>query len=250
MLLFLYLQGILQICFAFYINLNFHCKIKFMKTFFKTVFVLFALFVAACSSVKQNSETVFCSEENCADKSHIKSSVLFAIAMPDESKYIEKEYGLKKLSKNISSNGKISCITTGVGKNCVNSSLKNTALHGNVLVINVGYCGSNVISKGEMCKVNKVAKIETPNAISKISDFGGVPCFSSDKFVEETDIKEPCVFDMELFYFHKKFPNLISYKIVSDNLSHSEYEGFKNFNANDSWKRFFKTIAPALQNKN
>lgn len=181
-----------------------------MKIFFKMIFVLFALFVAACSSVKQNSETVFCSEENCADKSHIKSSVLFAIAMPDESKYIEKEYGLKKLSKNISSNGKISCITTGVGKNFVNSSLENTAVHGNVLVINVGYCGSNVISKGELCKVNKVAKIKSPNAISKISDFGEVPCFTPDKFAKETDTKEPCIFGMELFYFHKKFPNLIS----------------------------------------
>lgn len=70
-----------------------------MKTFFKTAFVLFALILAACSSVKQNSETVFCAEENCANKSHIKSSVLFAIAMPDESKYIEKEYGLKSFQR-------------------------------------------------------------------------------------------------------------------------------------------------------
>lgn len=221
-----------------------------MKTFFKLVFVLFALFIAACSSVKQNPETVFCNEESCADASHIKSSVLFAVAMPEESKYIEKEYGLKKLSKNISSNGKISCIATGVGGNCVNSTLERTSLHGNVLVVNVGYCGSNVINKGEMRKVNKVAKIEKPNDASKISDFDGVPCFTSDCFVEETDIKEPCVFDMELFYFHKKFPNLISYKIVSDNLSHSEYEDFKDFNADDSWRRFFKTIAPVLQKKN
>lgn len=221
-----------------------------MKAFFKTAFVLFALILAACSSVKQNSEAVFCAEKNCSDDSHIKSSVLFAVAMPDESKYIEKEYSLKKLSKNISSNGEISCIVTGIGGDCVDSALEKTSLHGNVLVVNVGYCGSNVINKGELCKVNKVAKIEKPNDASKISDFGGVPCFSSDKFVEETDIKEPCVFDMELFYFHKKFPNLISYKIVSDNLSHSEYEGFKDFNADDSWRRFFKTIAPAMQNKN
>lgn len=67
--------------------------------------------------------------------------------MSDGSKYIEKEYHLKKLSKNISSNGKISCITAGAGKNCVNSFIENTAVHGNVLVINVGYYGSNIINK-------------------------------------------------------------------------------------------------------
>ena len=114
--------------------------------------------------------------------------------------------------------------------------------------INAGYCGSNVIEKGKLCKVSSVAKIENPQEMAKLAE-SGVPCFSSDKFVEETTITEPCVFDMELFYIQKIFPNITSYKIVSDNLSHSEFKDFESLNPQDAWSGFFKEISNKMPAK-
>jgi hypothetical protein len=54
---------------------------------------------------------------------------------------------------------------------------------------------------------------------------GYVPCYTSNDFVLQTNIKEPVVFDMELAYILALgFKNVESIKIVSDNLSLKEYE--------------------------
>lgn len=52
-----------------------------------------------------------------------------------------------------------------------------------------------------------------------------IKCYTSNDFVLNTDIKEPCVFDMELAYIMALgFKRVKSIKIVSDNLSIKEYE--------------------------
>ena len=54
---------------------------------------------------------------------------------------------------------------------------------------------------------------------------GNVKCYTSNDFILKTNIKEPCVFDMELAYICALgFKNVESIKIVSDNLSLKEYD--------------------------
>lgn len=52
-----------------------------------------------------------------------------------------------------------------------------------------------------------------------------------------SELPEPCVFDTELFYIAEYFPNVESYKIISDTLNRGEYE---SFSPEASWKRFFE----------
>ena len=57
----------------------------------------------------------------------------------------------------------------------------------------------------------------------------GVPCYTSDKFVTETGIKAPVVFDRVLAYLIQEGFNVVSsWRIVSDNLSKEQFERFKN----------------------
>ena len=54
---------------------------------------------------------------------------------------------------------------------------------------------------------------------------GDVPCYTSCDFVVETEIKEPCVFDMELaFILAMGFTNVTAEKIISDSLSKEEFQ--------------------------
>ena len=94
-------------------------------------------------------------------------------------------------------------------------------------IINFGYVGSNTIPIGTEIKVGKCKlyhpNVEYPEPTYKLN--GDVPCYTSNDFVLETKIKEPCVFDMELAWILAMgFKNVESIKIVSDNLSLKQYE--------------------------
>ena len=116
-------------------------------------------------------------------------------------------------------------VKTGVGGINVFTTLKR-ARKGHKIV-NFGYVGSNVIPIGTEVKIGE-CKLYHPNVeydepTYKLS--GDVPCYTSNDFVLQTDIKEPVVFDMELAYILALgFENVESIKIVSDNLSLKEYE--------------------------
>ena len=219
-----------------------------MKIFFQTIFFAVALFICGCQCQTAPEFSIAPSAETAQAQNQIKADFLFIEAMPSESKFIIEKYALKEIAPNLHAANGIACITTGIGKDGVNSTLKNFKISDKTKVFNVGYCGSNVIEKGKLCKVGSVAKIESPAACAKIAE-SGVPCYSSDKFVEETSITKPCVFDMELFYLQKKFPNIVSYKIVSDNLSHSEFKDFESLNPKDAWDNFFKEISSEIPAK-
>lgn len=63
-----------------------------------------------------------------------------------------------------------------------------------------------------------------------------------------SELPEPCVFDTELFYIAEYFPNVESYKIISDTLNRGEYESFF---PEASWKRFFEMYnSAASENRN
>lgn len=116
-------------------------------------------------------------------------------------------------------------IKTGVGGINVVKSLKDIPL--DTEIINFGYVGSNVLPINTIVEVGEVF-LYHPNVNYKEHCFkidGKVKCFTSSDFVLSTQIKEPCVFDMELaFILAMGFKKVKSYKIVSDNLSIKEYK--------------------------
>lgn len=132
----------------------------------------------------------------------------------------DEEY---KLAKNRFKGQKI--IKTGVGGTNVIEKLKN--IKKSTKITNFGYVGSNSLPKGLEIMVGS-CKLYHPNVeydeITYILD-GNIKCYTSNDFILETNIKEPCVFDMELAYICALgFKRVESIKIVSDNLSLKQYE--------------------------
>lgn len=118
-------------------------------------------------------------------------------------------------------------IQTGVGGINVIQKLKRIPKW--VKIINFGYAGSNNIPIGTEVKV-RWCKLYHPNVDYEertfvLSVHEGVPCYTSNDFVLETNINQPSVFDMELAYILALgFKKVESIKIISDNLSLEQYE--------------------------
>ena len=116
-------------------------------------------------------------------------------------------------------------LVTGEGALNVISALRNvpreTPIH------NIGYAGSNMIPIGTKCRIGNVTMYH-PVAVFDDKSYtldGNVNCYTSCDFVTRTDIKTPCVFDMELAYILAMgFTNVTAEKIVSDNLSKEEFD--------------------------
>ena len=138
---------------------------------------------------------------------------MIVVATDEEYKLAKKRFKGQKIVK------------TGVGGINVLNTLKEADK--GQKITNFGYVGSNVISIGTEIKVGE-CKLYHPNVeydepIYKLD--GYITCYTSNDFVLETNIKEPVVFDMELAYILALgFKNVESIKIVSDNLSLSQYE--------------------------
>lgn len=136
---------------------------------------------------------------------------MIVVAMPEEVKLAKPD-----------GNG---VLVTGVGALNVIKSMKN--IDRRTPIVNVGYAGSNTIKKGTWVKVGKV-KTFHPNVAFDEPTFmlnGDTPCYTAGDFVTCAQIKEPCVFDMELAYILALgFTNVTSYKLVSDCLNTKEFE--------------------------
>lgn len=116
-------------------------------------------------------------------------------------------------------------VKTGVGGINILNTLKEADK--GQKIINFGYVGSNVIPIGTEVRIGECRlyhpNVEYEEPIYKLD--GDITCYTSNDFVLETKIKEPVVFDMELAYILALgFKNVESIKIVSDNLSLSQYE--------------------------
>ena len=139
---------------------------------------------------------------------------IVAVATREELKLVD-ELGL----------GGYPIILTGVGGVNVITALKD--LPKDTEIINVGYCGSNNIEIGTKVEIGdvwtyhpSVQFCERYQCLSKSK----YSCFTSTDFVTKTNIKEPCVFDMELAFICALGFKVRAYKFVSDNLSLKEYE--------------------------
>lgn len=122
-------------------------------------------------------------------------------------------------------------IITGVGGVNVINVLKH--LPKDTEILNIGYCGSNILPVGTKVYVtdtksyHKIANFNEPTIpLDFMRPLGSkcCSCYTSTDFVTETDIKEPCVFDMELSFIASMFDNVRSIKVVSDNLNKKDYE--------------------------
>lgn len=123
-------------------------------------------------------------------------------------------------------------IQTGVGG--INVIRKLKRLPKWLKIVNFGYVGSNIIPIGTEVDIFE-SSLYHPNVEydertyfldrDEKSPRKCVDCYTSNDFVLETNIKEPCVFDMELAYIMALgFKNVESIKIVSDNLSLKDYK--------------------------
>lgn len=122
-------------------------------------------------------------------------------------------------------------IQTGVGGINVYETLKHVPRWRKI--VNFGYAGSNNIPKGTEVNIGvsvayhpKVEYLEPVYLLNEESDcLWSLWCYTAGDFVTETEIKEPCVFDMELAYIMAMgFKHVKSIKIISDNLSLKQYE--------------------------
>lgn len=138
---------------------------------------------------------------------------MIIVATDEEYKLAQKRFKGQKIVK------------TGVGGINILNTLKEADKWQKIT--NFGYVGSNVIPIGTEVRVGE-CKLYHPNVeyeepIYKLD--GDITCYTSNDFVLSTDIKEPVIFDMELAYILALgFENVESIKIVSDNLSLSQYK--------------------------
>ena len=132
------------------------------------------------------------------------------VAMPDEVRLAE---------------GYRHVIVTGVGSLNVIEAL--SFLDKDTPIANIGYAGSNSIPKGRRVRIGTVMTYH-PNVRFEEPAYaldGDTPCYTSSDFVTHTDITEPCAFDMELAYILAMgFTDVISEKVISDNLNVTECE--------------------------
>ncbi len=171
-------------------------------------------------------------------------NILFVVAMEKEANKIIEHYNLIKVKKNLYQNKNISLIITDIGRNNVTLSLlelTKTYKMENSIIINIGLVGSNNLNVGEIIEVDNSYGYHfdltpfgdklyyTKNSPYKLNTINikKVDCYTSDGFVQSTNIKETCVFDMELntitLFPHKKIHSI---KIVSDTLNANTYNEF------------------------
>lgn len=194
-------------------------------------------------------------------------NILLITAMPKEAKIIIEHYNLKKQKENFFQNNNISLIITDVGRNNVTKSLYNLSKEYNIedsIIINIGLVGSNNLNVGEIIEVNKsygyhfdltpfgdklYHTTNSPYQLDKITDLKQIDCYTSDGFVQKTNIKETCIFDMELntitLFPHKK---LHSIKIVSDTLNANSYKEFNYDKAIENSIEHLDKIIDSYQN--
>lgn len=119
-------------------------------------------------------------------------------------------------------------IVTGIGGMNVIRALKKISKDEEI--VNIGYAGSNHLPIGEKVVVgvsvllHEIFQYEEENC--KTTDYpqSKMICYTSTDFVTKTNIKEPCVFDMELAFICAMFDKVKAIKVVSDNLDLNIYE--------------------------
>lgn len=191
-------------------------------------------------------------------------NILIYCAMKKEGKQIAEKLGLKQINKNTYRLNDKSLLIGDIGKQRTAILLaqyleKNPKTD---IIINIGYAGSTNEKIGSWVCISKSYNLEWNipgeekysmnignQKLVTIDNLKALPCYSSESFVTETDIKEDAIFDMELHsialicdMYNIK---LISLKKITDNLSIKDY--YKNLETNNIYElessvKFIKDI--------
>lgn len=192
-------------------------------------------------------------------------NILFVIAMKKEANKIIEHYNLQKQQENFYQKENISLVITDVGRNNVTKTLielLNTYNMKESIIINIGLTGSNNLNIGEIVEVKNnygyhfdltpfgdklYHTTNSPYELNTIN-IKQVDCYTSDGFVQQTNIKETCVFDMELnaitLFPHKKIHSI---KIVSDTLNAEKYNEFNYDKAIEEAMQYSDKIISSYQ---
>ena len=119
----------------------------------------------------------------------------------------------------------------------------------NDIIINVGYAGSNIYTRGTVASVKSVKKLTQSIVNEPILPLeplflNGVECHTADDFIKYADKELPLV-DMELYYLRILYPQIQSLKIVSDNFNYREY---KKASFAESWEIVNECLNMAVKN--
>ena len=193
-------------------------------------------------------------------------NILFVIAMKKEANKIIEHYNLKEKTESFYQNKNISLVITDVGRNNVTKTLielLNIYDMKKSIIINIGLVGSNNLNIGEIIEVNNSYGYHfdltpfgdklyhtknSPYQLDSINELKKVDCYTSDGFVQQTNLKETCVFDMELnsivLFPHKKIHSI---KIVSDTLNADKYNEFNYDNAVQESLKYSDKIISSYQ---
>lgn len=161
------------------------------------------------------------------------------------------------LNQIVQENQNVRILIVGEGRSHVISTLSNNLKMGTFgsddRIINVGYVGANGLKKGSVVTIEKVQHLFPSKTINEPEiilskpnyDIESVKCYTADNFVnkDDVDIKNICVIDMELYYISLMFPEVISIKIVSDELNYNDY---KVANFNESWEKVRHVIEKTI----
>ena len=162
--------------------------------------------------------------------------LIVVCAMQEEAINVIRKFKLKQSGDYFESED-IRLIITGIGREKVREKLSKAVNDGKLSenddVLNFGFAGGYKINTGLLLAVSQSFLINSEYKESGFSldcpvgfyPSGAVVCFTSDKFVEHSKFSNPCLYDMELHEICK-FPHkkIYSIKIVSDNLSESEFD--------------------------
>lgn len=177
-------------------------------------------------------------------------NILIHCAMEKEGKQIAEKLGLREAEANVYRRDNISLIISGMGKELTMMAVSKYLVYADEksydavarpdLIINIGYAGSTDLDIGTWVCISKAYNYEWDipgeerysmkvgdQELQLVNDMMAYPCYTSESFVESTDITDDVVFDMELHALAVladtyKIP-LVSLKKISDNLSLDEY---------------------------
>ena len=177
-------------------------------------------------------------------------NILIHCAMEKEGKQIAEKLELREAEANVYRRDNISLIISGMGKELTMMAVSKYLVYADEksydavarpdLIINIGYAGSTDLDIGTWVCISKAYNYEWnipgeerysmkvgDQELQLVNDMMAYPCYTSESFVESTDITDDVVFDMELHALAVladtyKIP-LVSLKKISDNLSLDEY---------------------------
>ena len=218
-----------------------------LRGLFSFAFAAMAAVLTSCSGSSGNSGEITEISPAATVKSGnaLEADTLFVVASQDEAEYVVERYGLDRMEDGLYAGGGTACVVLDAVAKSGKDKLLRLKADPRVKVVNIGYCASDFFKVGDVVEVCSVARIENPKRMLRISDTG-VPCLSSDSVVRDSKINGPCVFDRRLANVKSLFPNVLSCKIVRENLSGQDSG---KFDKSGAWERAFLLVDSMLKNK-